>query len=140
MRAPCNGAPSDGDALTVEQGAQVIGVQAVDHEGDDADFVGGGADDADPRQGAEGVVGVGDQGAFVGGDGVRADGVDPIQGDAESNAARDVRGAGFEFVRQSVVGRAVKGNALNHFPASRQGGMASRSSRRPQTNPMPVGP
>ena len=44
-------AGADGDALLVEGGADVFGALAVEDEGDDAGFLGGGADDAEAGDG-----------------------------------------------------------------------------------------
>ena len=63
-------------------------------------------------------MGVVDECAFVGCDGVRSDAVHPIEGDTEGDAARNVWGAGFEFVRKVVVGGPVEGHAADHFTAT----------------------
>ena len=113
---------ADGDALAIEQGAEVVGMQAVYHKGDHTHFLRSGADDAQPRKGLQGLVGVLDQGTFVGVDGVEAYPVHPVQGDAQCNAAGDVRCPGFEFVGEVVVGGAVEGDAPDHFATTAPGG------------------
>ena len=60
---------ADGDAVPVEDGTEIVGMHAFDHEGDQARFVGRGADEAQSLDVLERAGRMSEQGmlVFVGG-------------------------------------------------------------------------
>src|SRR3546814_2451037 len=85
-------------------GADVVRMDAVEREGDDAGLLPGGAEDGEPLDLAQALGGVGQQPGFVGGDGVLADGGHVVDRGAKPDGLDDGRRAGLEAVRRVGIG------------------------------------
>ena len=75
---------ANGDALAVEDGADVVRVDAFDDEADDGRFLLSGSDEPNAGEGAEFLGRVGDEFRLVGGDRIESDVLDVLDGNAES--------------------------------------------------------
>ena len=82
-------AGADGNALAVQQRGDVVSVDAVHGEGDDAAPVLGGAENAQALDAGQDVQGVVGQSPFMRGNGVEADCLDVIDGGAEADGFDD---------------------------------------------------
>ncbi len=112
-------AGSDGYALGVQQGTEVVGVGAIDDEADHAGLSGGGSDEPHARNGRQGLVGGRCQRFFMGGNGRHSHALHPIEGGAKSDGTADVRGASFELERDGSERCAPFQTHLgNHFAPS----------------------
>ena len=110
-------ADADGDALGIEEGADVVGVHAVHGKGNHRDPPGGVAVQAHPRQRPQPVAGLGCQQGLVP-FAVRAvEGLQVPHGRAQSERAGDVRRAGLETLGDPAEGRALEGHLLDHVAA-----------------------
>ena len=116
LRAVMAGA--DGDPLFIEDRADVVRVNAFEHEGDDAGLFRRGADDAQAVDFEQAFRGVVKQILFVRGDRVDADRGDVVERRGQADDAFDVRRARFEFVRQRVVGRLLETDGEDHVAAA----------------------
>ena len=110
-------AGADGDSHLVDEGAEVIVVDALDIEREGALAVGG-AVEVEAGNVGEGGGGLFDEGLFVGGDGAEVEGVEPVEGGGEGDASFDVGGAGFVAEGEVVVSGALVGDFFDHLAAS----------------------
>ena len=104
----------DRDPLVVEDRPHVVGVDAVEDEGEDARLLPRGADDPQARDLPEDPRPVEQQVVLVGRDRVEADSLHPVDRRAERDAAGDVRGARLELVGQLVPGGLLEGDGRDH--------------------------
>ena len=107
----------DGDSHLVDEGAEVVVVDAFDIEREGALAIGG-AVEVEAWDVSEGGGGLFDEGLFVSGDGGEVEGVEPVEGSSESDASFDVRGAGFVAEGEVVVGGTLVGDFLDHLASS----------------------
>ncbi|MCY1203121.1 hypothetical protein D9M72_146200 [compost metagenome] len=111
-------AGTDRHAVLIEDGADIVRMDAVQGEREDARPVGSCADHAqagDPRCLS---AGVGEQRVLVGGDGFQADRAHVPDGGAKGDDAGDIGGARLELVGQLVVGGLAERDLANHVPAA----------------------
>jgi len=112
-------AGADGDALMVEQDADIGGVGVAEVEGDERRRL---AVDMDIGEGAEAVEGAADERLLVGGNGGEAEGTDVVEGAGGSDGAYIVGGAGFELVGELVPRGAAEADVPYHLAAALVGG------------------
>src|SRR4030095_14847751 len=91
------------DPLPVKDRADVVRVNAFDHEGKYRGFFFGGADNLEPGDLGQGFGSIEQELVLVGGNLVHTDRVEVIDRRAESDAARDIGRTGFELVGEVVV-------------------------------------
>src|SRR5699024_12427324 len=106
-----------GNAVFIEQGADVLGVRLIHDQRQRGRLVLGGADDAQARHVSDGLGGGSQQGVFVRSDGVQIEAAQIVYGSAEADHAGDVGGAGLELVGQFVPGAAVERHGFDHVVA-----------------------
>ena len=114
-------AGADGDSHLVDEGAEVVVMDAFDIKGEGPLAIGW-AVKVNAGDVGEGGGGLFDENLFVGGDGVEVEGVEPVKGGGEGDPSFDVRSAGFVTEREVVVGGALVGDFLDHLAASAPGG------------------
>src|SRR5207253_9149220 len=105
-------------SLFVVDRADVVRVDAFEHEGDDAGLFGGRANDAKPVDFEQALRRVAEQILFVRGDGVDADRGYVVERGGQADDALDVRRARFEFVRQRVVRGLLETDGEDHVAAA----------------------
>ena len=115
-------ARTDGDAEAVQNGRCVMGMDAVDGEGNDAGFFSrvGTADDVDMRDFLHPFQAVAGQFFFMGFDVVHAQVLQIVDGSVQSNGTFDVLGTGFEFEGQFVKGRRLFLDIFDHVAAEEE--------------------
>ena len=106
------------DALPVQHGADVVRMHAFDHEGKHAGLFPRRADQAQARNRLRALRSVDQQLVLVRRDVVHPDLVQVVERRAETDAARDIRRAGFELVRQIVVRGLLEGDRADHVAAA----------------------
>ncbi len=117
-------AGADGDAVAVEDLGDVVGVDALDLEGDRADPLRAarGAEDrqagdlGDPGQGVVGDL------LLVGEHGVHAEAVEPAQGRGHADRLGDRRRPRLEAGRRVGVGGPGAGHLADHRAPAKEGG------------------
>ncbi len=112
---------ADGDAHLVQQGAEVVVVDAGDDDGDEGAAVFAGTEDVH-AEGLEAIVQAVGECLFMGIDGGEPDFLHVAQGGGENDVAADVGGAGFVFEGKRVVGGLFEGDFANHLAAAEPGG------------------
>ena len=115
-------ARAHGNTLAVEDGADVVRVDAVDHEGDDARLPCRRADDADFGNRVEQRGCVLEEVRFVALDVVHAQFGDVVDRGGEANRARDVGCARLEAFGDRRERRRFEGDELDHAAAGLVGG------------------
>lgn len=114
-------AGADGDSHLVDEGAEVVVVDAVDVEGEGTLAVGG-AVEVEARDVGEGGGGLLDESLLVAGNSGEVEGVEPVEGGGEGDAAFDIGSARFVAKGKVVVGGALVGDFFDHLAASPPGG------------------
>ena len=104
----------NGDAVPVQNGAEIVRMHALDHERDQARLVRRRADDAQSLDRRERVRRVLEELLLVRVDGVAVERLHEVHGRAEPDDARDVRRAGLELVRQRVVHGLAEAHREDH--------------------------
>ena len=128
------------DAFPVEHLRDVVRVDVVEGERDDArPAVGRRPEQPDVRYVRELLECVGGEVVLVLLDRFQAGSVEVVDGSAEADRlGQQPAGAGLELVGQVAPGRPV--GLADDAPPTRNGSIRSRSSDRPQTAPIPLGP
>src|SRR5262249_21877105 len=93
-------AGADGDALFVQDRADIVRMNAVEDEGDSPGALLGRADQANARNRGELLGRVFEQALLMSMNGVDAKGLDVVDGGAQTDGAGDVRRASLELVGQ----------------------------------------
>ena len=107
-----------GNALGVEDGADVVRMDVAEREGKHGHALAGRAYQAQARDGGEGCVCVLEQVGLVRGDLLPAYGVDVINGGFQANAAGNVRRTGLKASRWGGIRGASKAHLLDHGAAA----------------------
>ena len=111
-------AGAHGNALGVEDGADVVRVDVAEGERDHGHALAGRADQAQTRNVGEGCVCVREQVGLVRGDLLAAHGVDVINGGLQTRDTGDVRRAGLKAHRRGSIRSAVKAHLFDHGAAA----------------------
>ena len=111
-------AGTDRDAVAIENGSNVVRVDSIHDERNYAGLLAGGADQSHSRNRGQRSRRMGEQGVLVPLGGRKVDGVQVIDGSAEADNAGDVGGPCFEFIREVVVRRFLKGDGADHVAAA----------------------
>ena len=111
-------AGAHGNALGVEDGADIVRVDVAEGEGDHGHALAGRANQAQSRDVGEGCVCVREQVGLVRGDLLAAHGVDVINGGLQARDAGDVRCAGLKAHRRRSVRGAGKAHFFDHGAAA----------------------
>ena len=132
----------DGDAVAVEDLRDVVRVDALHLEGDDAAAIvaRGRPEDGQARDLGDALEGVGGELGLGGVDGGQPELIDPANRGAEPDRLADRRGAALELGGQVGPGDQLLVTFRIIEPPPMKGGISSSSSRRPKSAPMPVGP
>ena len=109
---------ADGHAVGVEEGADVVGVDALHKKGEDGGLVRSGAEDAEPVDGGELGGGGFEESLFVGQRTRPVEAVEVVDGGGKANDTSDVRGAGLEFAGDGLVGGAAEVHPLDHIASA----------------------
>ena len=103
-----------GDPLGIEDGAEIVGVHTVHHEGDDRALVGGLTDQAQPRDLAQRRGGLRQERLLVRLHRVDADRLQPVDRSAQTDGAGDMGRTGLELPGQIVPGAAGERHGADH--------------------------
>src|SRR5204862_4941982 len=112
-------AGADRDMLLVQYGADVVRMNPLDREADDAGRILG-AEQAHRIEAAQGVARLADQGGLVGADRAEADAVDIVDRRVQADNADDVRSPRLEPGRGRGVGGAMEGHPVDHRSGARR--------------------
>src|SRR6185437_11983541 len=112
------GTRPDGDAVTVENGADIVRMRALHLKGDDRAPVLGVAKDAQPVELAEALHSVGEEPILMRLDALAPDAFHIVDGGTEPDGLHDGRRAGFEAVRRWGIGDALGGYRVDHLAAA----------------------
>lgn len=109
-------AGAEGEAHLIEEGAEVVVVNAfkVEGEGSGAVF---GTVDGEAIELAEDLSGAFDEEGFVRGDVFDSQVIHKVESGSEGDASFDIGRSSFEFEGGIVVGRLFKGDFFDHFAA-----------------------
>ena len=111
-------ASAHGNALGVEDGADVVWVDVVEGEGDHGHALAGRANQAQTWDVGEGRVCVREQVGLVRGDLLLSHGVDVINGGLQTRDTGDVRRASLKAHRRGSIRGAVKAHLFDHGAAT----------------------
>src|SRR5262249_52443492 len=89
QRPPAMGPGAHRDARAVDDGRDIVGMGALELEGDDGTLVLGGAEDAQRVDLAQALMGVADEGGLVRADARPADRIDVVDGGAKPDRLHD---------------------------------------------------
>ena len=111
------------DALPVDHHRHVMGMNALQFEGDDRALARRIAEDAQRVDGAQPLMRIGLEVGLMRGDALAADRFHVVERGTQPDRLDDRRRAGLEAVRRVVVGDAVLGHLLDHLAAALKGRM-----------------
>ncbi len=112
---------SDGDAFLIQNRADVVRVNVVNHERQHAELFTRGADNAHAFDRGNLCRRIDEQLMFVGRGLFPADDAQIINGRAQANLGSDRGRARFKLVRQVGIDRLLERDALNHVAAALKG-------------------
>src|SRR3954453_18150578 len=112
------GAGAHGDASAVDHRRHVMRMRPFQLEGDDRALVLGRADYAQRIDLAQPVLRISEKPRFMRADARLPDGIDVIDGRADTDGLHDRRRPGLEFVRWVAVSDAILEHLADHFAAA----------------------